>query len=211
MCDHSITTSPISLPPDCRPSPLSGFEKLYLTKFFFAKPIRPAQIYDTFPFSSRPSFLSEINPDFHNTNIVLLSSHFNIKTHDKIVSAFVFTQDALSEHLPLEILRENPTNLVPFLQPILIVAYHINTIFAGSGILSFNPDIHDLVPNTYVSVGHLKMPITVLKSCLNFDLHSETEYLLESTLILLLRLPPTFHKQKISRLLRDSFLLFLSG
>jgi hypothetical protein len=211
MCDHTITTSPISIPPDCRPCPLSSFEKLYLTKFFFAKPIRYAQFYNTFPFSSRPPFLSEINPDFRNTKIVLISSHFNIKAHDQIVSAFVFTLDTLSEPLPLEILRGKPMNLVPFLQPILIVADHINTIFAGSVILSFNPDIHDLVPNSYVSVGHLKMPITVLNSCLNLDLPSGTEYLLESILILLLRLPPSFHKQKISRLLQDSFLLFLSG
>jgi hypothetical protein len=174
MCDHTITTSPISFPPDCRPCPLSSFEKLYLTKFFFAKPIRYAQFHNTFPFSSRPPFLSEINPDFRNTKIVLISSHFNIKAHDQIVSAFVFTLDTLSEPLPLEILRGKPMNLVPFLQPILIVVDHINTIFAGSVILSFNPDIHDLVPNSYVSVSHLKMPFTVLKSCLNLDLPSET-------------------------------------
>jgi hypothetical protein len=141
----------------------------YLTKFFFAKPILYATFYKTFPFSSRPPFLSLIDIGFHKTRIVLISSHFNLNAGDQIVTDFIFTIDTLSEPLPLEVLREKSSNLIPFLQPILIVAKHINTIFAGSVILSFNRDIHNLVPNTYVSVGHLQMPIAVLKACLKFN------------------------------------------
>jgi hypothetical protein len=195
-------------------TPFNRMEKQFLTRYFFKdSPVHPNIHFPPFP---------PINPllIFVDYFFTLDDQLINVMTirlnHEGLpplpVNLVLDRKDRLKPYLPPFITRGSALlTCFPYSQPKTIRVDDINHLYKGSIVLSFNPLIYKLIPNLFVSVGHIAIPPYILQNPFTFPLPSTLPFFSESLLLILLRLHPKFHKRQITYFLHDTFLLYLSS